>query len=89
MAAQEESQTDYSSLKPESFFKKSVSVICRTSYVLRSKLSDHYMGGQQTCISRKIKMAWKHLSTLCLTRENKMAVNKNSERKQEKSSQKG
>lgn len=52
-------------------------------------LSDHYMGGQQTCISRKIKMAWKHLSTLCLTRENKMAVNKNSERKQEKSSQEG
>lgn len=47
------------------------------------------MGGEQTYFSRKIKMAWKHLSTLCLTRENKMVLNKNSERKQEKSSQEG
>lgn len=47
------------------------------------------MGGQLTYINRKIKMAWKHLSTLCPTRENKMVLNKNSERKQEKSPQEG
>lgn len=88
MGAQEGSQKDYSALKPESL-KKYLFVICRTPYVLLYKLSDHYMGGQQTYISRKIKMAWKHLSTLCLTRENKVVLNKNSERKQEKSSQEG